>query len=112
MSLKVRASDAQLDLVGNATVSRYVRRDGPVGIGVGVASFGPLPEGTDPRTVWEAHDVPEIHYVLSGHGVLLEEDEEVPLGPGDVVITEAGIRHVLWGVGDEPLVAVYVASNR
>lgn len=111
MGIKVAAADARQDEVGHARVSRYVRREEPVGIGVGVSSFGALPDDVDPRSAWEAHDVPEVHYVLSGRGVLLEEDEEIPLEPGDVAVTLPGQRHVLWGVGTEPLVTVYVASG-
>jgi quercetin dioxygenase-like cupin family protein len=113
MAIKVSAFEAQPDQVANAAVRRYVRRDGPHGIGVGVSTFAPLGPGIDPRSIWEAHDVPEIHYVLEGRGVLLEEDDELALEAGDVVITLAGARHVLWGSSEEsPLVTVYAAVSR
>ena len=111
MATKVSALDAEHDEVGRVQVIRYVRREPPGGIGVGVSSFGPLPSGVDPRSVWEAHDVPEVHYILSGRGALLEEDEELELAAGDVVVTMPGRRHVLWGVGEEPLVTLYVAAG-
>jgi len=113
MATKVSAQEAQPDVVGNATVQRYIRRSGPNGIGAGVSSFGPLGPGVEARHLWEAHDVPEIHYVIRGHGVLVEEDEEVPLQPGDIVATPPGRRHVLIGdSASEPLVTVYVAVSR
>lgn len=113
MALKVTSGEAMADAVANASVRRYVRRDGPMGIGVGVSTFAPLQPGIDPKSVWEAHDVPEIHYVLSGRGVLLEEDEEIPLATGDVVITPPGRRHLLWGESaDTPLTTFYAAVSR
>jgi len=113
MAIKVSAEDAQPDTVANASVHRYIRRQGPDGIGVGVTSFAPLESGVDPRDVWEAHDVPEIHYVLAGRGVLFEEGEEIALEAGDVVVTPPGARHVLWGASaDEPLTTVYAAVSR
>lgn len=113
MAVKVSATEAIADRVANASIQRYVRRDGPMGIGVGVTTFGPLGAGVDPRTVWEAHDVPEIHYVLDGRGVLLEEDEEIALVAGDVVITPPGARHVMWGESEDlPLITVYAAVSR
>jgi len=113
MALKVSANEAIADHVANASVRRYVRREGSSGIGVGVTTFAPLEPGLDPRAIWEAHDVPEIHYVLSGRGVLLEEDEEIELEAGDVVITPPGARHILWGESaDMPLTTVYAAVAR
>lgn len=113
MALKVSAAEAVADTVANASVQRYVRRDGSTGIGVGVTTFAPLPPGADPKASWEAHDVPEIHYVLSGRGVLLEEDEEIFLVAGDVIITPPGARHIMWGESDEvPLMTVYAAVSR
>jgi quercetin dioxygenase-like cupin family protein len=113
MAIKVTAVEAQPDTVANASVRRYVRRDGPSGIGVGVTTFAPLAPGVEPTSIWEAHDVPEIHYVLAGRGVLYEEGEEIALETGDVVITPSGARHVLWGAShDEPLTTVYAAVSR
>jgi quercetin dioxygenase-like cupin family protein len=113
MAMKVSARDAMPDTVANASVRRYVRRQGPDGIGVGVTTFAPLGPGVDPRDLCEAHDVPEIHYVLAGRGVLFEEGEEIALEAGDVVITPPGARHVLWGASaDEPLTTVYAAVSR
>lgn len=113
MAIKVSETEAEDDLVANASVRRYMRRTGPAGIGVGVSMFRPLSPGVDPRSVWESHDVPEIHYVLSGRGVILEEAQEIRLQPGDVVITPPGARHVLWGESeDEPLTTFYAAVSR
>lgn len=88
---------------------RFIRRDGPAGIGVGVAAFRRLPEGCDIEDLCETHDVPEVHYVLSGEGELYEDGERIPLRAEDAVLTPAGARHVLYATGAEPLVTVYVA---
>jgi len=113
MAVKVSPREAQADVVANASVRRYVRRDGPTGIGVGVTTFAPLAPGVDPRTIWEAHDVPEIHFVLEGRGTLFEEGEAIELEAGDVIITPPGARHVLWGESDAvPLVTFYAAVSR
>lgn len=111
MAVKVTRDDTDPEQAGHAAIRRYLRREDDLGIGIGVASFGPLPQDGDPTTMWEAHDVAESHYVLSGHGAIREEDEEIELAPGDVVITPAGRRHVLWARGEQPLVTVYCAVS-
>jgi len=109
MSIIVNRDAIQPELHGHSTVLRHIRRDGPHGVGVGIASFHRPPADLDVDAASEAHDVPEVHYVLSGHGVLFEEGETHALRAGDAVITPAGRRHALWATGDEPLVTVYVA---
>ncbi len=109
MSIKVNRADTEPEEHPYATVWRHVRRDGPANVGVGIASFNPRVAGVDYEATAEAHDVPEVHYVLSGEGVIAEEGEELPLRAGDAVITPAGRRHSIWATGDAPLVTVYVA---
>ncbi len=93
------------------TVFRHIRRDGPHHVGVGVAEWKEAPDGFDPEAVAEAHDVPEVHYVLSGRGVLFEEGEELAVRAGDAIITPPGRRHVMWAIGAAPLVTIYVATG-
>lgn len=88
---------------------RLIRRDASSGVGVGIAAFKPLAAGTDVERLCEAHDVPEVHYVLSGNGVLYEDGERIDLRAGDAVVTPAGARHVLYASGADPLVTIYVA---
>ncbi len=109
MALRVNTADVAAEEHHHVTVWRCVRRDGPEGVGVGVAAFKPPRHGWDPRSEWEAHDVPEVHYVISGQGILLEEEDEILLRPGDAVVTMPGIRHSLWATSGDPLVTVYVA---
>ncbi|HID88877.1 MAG TPA: cupin domain-containing protein [Anaerolineae bacterium] len=42
-------------------------------------------------------------YVLHGHGLVRMGDEEVEVGPGDVVYIPGNERHQFRAVGDEPL---------
>lgn len=111
MGVKVSRSETVVEAFGHMQVRRYLRREDQLGIGIGVSTFGPRSDSVDPASVWEAHDVPETHFVLEGHGVLYEEDEAIALAPGDVVVTEPGRRHVLFASGDEPLVTIYCAVS-
>lgn len=110
MAIRVNRDDVGPEEHEHVTVWRFVRRDGPTGVGVGISAFR-ASGGLEPRAGWEAHDVAEVHYVLSGEGILLEEDEEVPLRPGDAVVTQPGVRHALWSTSDRPLVTLYVAAG-
>ncbi len=111
MAIKVNRDDVSPELSELHDVWRLVRRAGPAGIGVGVAAFKGLPTDADLEALQEAHDVPEVHFVLSGEGILLEDGERIPLRGGDAVITPVGARHVLWAISDEPLVTIYVAVS-
>jgi mannose-6-phosphate isomerase-like protein (cupin superfamily) len=109
VAIKVNREDVRPESSDEATTWRFLRRTDALGVGVGIAEFTTLPEGTDPFARCEAHDVPEVHYVLSGRGVLLEDGEEIELRTGDAVVTPAGVGHTLWSVGTDPLVTLYVA---
>lgn len=109
MVIRVNRDEVQSETSDESTTWRILRRSDDPGVGVGIAEFAFLPEGTDVVERCEAHDVPEVHYVLRGRGVLLEEREEVQLRPGDAVVTLPGVRHTLWSTGEEPLVTLYVA---
>lgn len=112
MSVKVNRSEVIPEDHPYATIWRHVRRDGPHGVGVGMTAFKPRSSDLDVEAASEAHDVPEVHYILSGEGVLYEEGESIVLRAGDAVITPAGRRHVMWSTADEPLVTIYVAVGR
>ena len=109
MVIRVNRDEVRPETSDEATTWRFLRRSADPGIGVGIAEFAPLPEGADVGARCEAHDVPEVHYVLRGRGVLLEESQEIELRPGDAVVTLPGVRHTLWSTGEEPLVTLYVA---
>lgn len=109
MALRVSRSQVTPERTALQDTWRFVRRDGPAGIGVGVAAFKSLPEGREIDELCESHDVPEVHFVLSGEGELYEDGERIALRADDAVVTPAGARHVLYATGPEPLVTVYVA---
>ena len=46
----------------------------------------------------------EIYYVLSGRGVMTLDGKEVPVGPGDAILTRTGSSHGLKQTGTEDLV--------
>ncbi len=50
----------------------------------------------------------EYYYILSGEGVVSEDDGDKPVGPGDVVITGWGQSHSIRNERDEDLVFVAV----
>jgi mannose-6-phosphate isomerase-like protein (cupin superfamily) len=109
VSVRVNRADVPAEDHPYATIWRHLRRDGPHHVGVGIASFHPKRAEVDYDAIAEAHDVPEVHYVLSGEGVISEEGTELPVRSGDAVVTPPGRRHAIWATGDEPLVTVYVA---
>ena len=46
------------------------------------------------RTFWHAHDAPQLLYGLSGSCVVVDRDGgRLLLGPGDLVVVEAGEEH-------------------
>jgi mannose-6-phosphate isomerase-like protein (cupin superfamily) len=46
----------------------------------------------------------EIYYVLSGRGLMTVDGKEMPVGPGDAILTRPGSSHGLKQVGPEDLV--------
>lgn len=46
----------------------------------------------------------EYYLVLSGTGIAVDDGVEVPVGPGDVVVTGNGARHSIRNTGTVPLV--------
>lgn len=53
-------------------------------------------------------DDEEIFFIIAGTGVMVVDDEECRVGPGSVVLTQAGSRHGLRNEGPEDL-RVFVA---
>lgn len=46
----------------------------------------------------------EVFYIVSGHGIFTDDDKEIEVGPGDVLITGTGHGHALENKGTEELV--------
>ncbi|MDZ7727620.1 MAG: cupin domain-containing protein [Dehalococcoidia bacterium] len=45
------------------------------------------------RNVFHTHTFDQVLYVTEGEGIVASEDEEVVVGPGDVVVIPAGQKH-------------------
>ena len=58
------------------------------------------PKGSEPDQ--HAHEGQEFNYILSGGVKFSLEDEVHELFPGDSVYFNAGLRHALCTIGDEP----------
>jgi mannose-6-phosphate isomerase-like protein (cupin superfamily) len=56
----------------------------------------------------EHHGEEEIFYIIKGRGVVQDNDEERPVGPGDAVLTGAGSGHSIRNDEDDPLELVAV----
>lgn len=53
----------------------------------------------------------EFYFVISGEGTMIVEDgEEQPVGPGDVVLTRSGGRHALRNNGENELRILVVCA--
>lgn len=52
----------------------------------------------------------EVYYILSGKGQVLDNDEVVEVGEGDVIYTSDD-KHFIENIGDEDLVFVAVVVN-
>lgn len=63
--------------------------------------FRVLPGGHTPRHL---HDWEHENYIISGQGRVMTPDGPRPVGPGDVVFIEAGIKHQYQNAGDEDFV--------
>jgi mannose-6-phosphate isomerase-like protein (cupin superfamily) len=109
MSLVVNRASVEAEEHPFVSVFRHFRRDSPNGVGVGMAIWKRPPPGFDPEEASEAHDVPEVHYVIRGTGILFEDGRELAIRDGDAILTPAGHRHVMWSTGEVPLTTVYVA---
>ncbi len=48
----------------------------------------------------------EVYYLLSGSGVYTDNDKEIQVGPGDVMICPDGGYHALVNTGDKDLVFI------
>jgi len=45
----------------------------------------------------------EYYYIISGNGVVEEQEGRFPVAPGDVVVTGGGASHSIENTGDQPL---------
>lgn len=111
MAFKVNRSHVNPTIEKNLTVWRVLERvNGHAEFGAiaGIVTYGP-PGSESDKQMGGAHDKPEIHYMLSGQGTLVEDGEPMDLEAGDVVVIPPGRRHAIWGSSSDPLTGFYVA---
>ena len=59
-----------------------------------------------------AHPHEQIVYVLGGTMRFFVGDEEVTVGPGDMLVVPPGVEHYAESVGDEPVLDLSIFSPR
>ena len=81
--------------------------------GVGAPSFSMRRFEIDPGGHTPLHEHPWEHevYVLSGRGVAVATDREIPLSPDDAVLVAPDERHQFKAAEDEPLVVLCLVPN-
>jgi mannose-6-phosphate isomerase-like protein (cupin superfamily) len=66
-----------------------------------------MPGAKDPQ---EPHANDELYYVISGHGFIRIEKDEIPIKPGSIIFVPAKKRHNFHGNKDE-LQVLYVFAG-
>jgi quercetin dioxygenase-like cupin family protein len=88
----VRGSEATQERGGTFTGETGLRRllaaQQPGGMAVSVVQFA---DGS--RTHWHVHPGEQVLYILEGQGRVGTADEEMQVGPGDLVYAAPGERH-------------------
>ncbi len=49
------------------------------------------------------HGMEEVYLVLDGNGTLIMDNQEIPVGPGDVSLCKSGHSHGLANTGKTPM---------
>ena len=62
-----------------------------------------IPEGRSVGVHTHGMDDEEVYVIVSGHGRMRVESEDVDVGPGDVIVNPPGGTHGIANVGREPL---------
>jgi quercetin dioxygenase-like cupin family protein len=73
---------------GDTQLRRLLGAQQPGGMAVSVVHFG---DGS--RTHWHVHPGEQVLYILEGQGRVGTADEEMQVGPGDLVYAAPGERH-------------------
>ena len=88
----VRGSEARgeqgVTFTGQTELRRLLGPQQPGGMAVSVVRFE---DGA--RTHWHTHPGEQLLYILEGQGRVGTADEELQVGPGDVVYAAPGERH-------------------
>jgi uncharacterized cupin superfamily protein len=100
------ASGMASERFGSAAV--FEGRAGFPEFGINVRLLAP----GQPASMYHREDVQEAFLVLDGECVAIVEDEERPMGKGDLLHCPAGTAHVIVGAGDGPAVVLMVGARR
>ena len=73
-------------------------------------AFTTLDPGHEPNPHSHPHE--QIVYILSGRARFVVGDEEVTVGPGEMLVVPPGVEHWAETSGDEPVVDLSVFSPR
>jgi quercetin dioxygenase-like cupin family protein len=60
---------------------------------------------------WHTDSLEETQYIIAGQGEFQRDDGTWNVGPGDIFLVEANVRHDLKNTGQEPLTAIAFFSG-
>jgi quercetin dioxygenase-like cupin family protein len=73
-------------------------------------AFTTLEPGHTPRP--HSHHYEQIVYIVSGRARFVVGDDEVEMGPGDLLVVPPNVEHFAETVGDEPCVDLSIFTPR
>ncbi|HET7093958.1 MAG TPA: cupin domain-containing protein [Thermomicrobiales bacterium] len=81
--------------------------------GKGAANTVVVPFAIEPggHLGWHTDSLEETQYIISGQGEFQRDDGTWQVGPGDIFVVEADVRHDLKNTGQEPLTAIAFFSG-
>ena len=54
--------------------------------------------------------IDKVYHVLAGRGLFLLEEEEIAMGPGQMLIAPSGVSHGIRNTGDERLLVLAILA--
>lgn len=101
-----QAAGMRTERFGAAAGFEGAQRFAEFGINVRVLAPG------QPASLYHRENAQEAYLVVSGQALAIVEDEERPMGPGDLLHLPAGTAHVLVGAGDGPAIVVMCGTRK
>ncbi|MDR1930658.1 MAG: cupin domain-containing protein [Treponema sp.] len=100
--LKVESREHVRDGKGALSFVHYVEGKGAVQSNTSMFAEITLPPGTS-IGYHPHHGETEFYIIIEGGGVVNDDGKEVPVGPGDVMVTGNGASHSIANNGEIPL---------
>ena len=91
---------------GSAAAFEGAQRFAEFGINVRVLAPG------QPASLYHRENAQEAYLVVAGEALAIVEEQERPMGPGDLLHLPAGTAHVLVGAGDGPAIVVMCGTRK